>query len=139
MSSLQFTDNLDSFLEAMEQGVARAVDKTTCAIVDTAQELAREDTTSMRESIHAVTELRNDREEAVEKAQRVNPQINITPPISLDIEEGLHQGIVDVAAEHSVYIHNGFQNFPGDPFLEEAGFEHKDDLKKNVLDELRDL
>lgn len=137
---LHLTHNFDRIIQQLEEIAANAVADTTNAIAEKAQHLAPVDSSSLQQSVYAVLPNHNGHGQAEAAARRVNPQVDILPPLTIEEgEPGVHHGIVDVAAAHGIFVHNGTGDMAARPFLEEAALNADQHLEAHVRAGLRRL
>jgi hypothetical protein len=137
MKDFIFDDNFDKILSTLENGAKDACNDTVDAIVETAAGDAQKRTGAMASSIYAIREGEDAKAaytEAKKAVEAKNPLVEVEPPMSFDdySSEGVHAAHVDVITPYAPFMHNGFDDYAGNPYLENAGNTHKQTFEQNV-------
>lgn len=128
--SIEFEDDFNKLEKAMDRACRRAVEAAPRAAIFTARKTTLVDTSSLRESIYAITPERSGYAAARAKAESVNPGVVIDEEFPIaemnDEAEHLYGGVIDAPAAHAGYVEYGSQgagggHTPATHFMEKAG------------------
>ena len=143
--AIEFEDDFEKLERDLDRACRRTVEATPRAAIFTARANVPVATSSLRESIYAITPGRSGYAAAKAKAESVNPGVEIDDEFPIaemnDAQEHLYGGVIDAPAAHAGYVEYGSQSAhgghtPATHFMEKVGDAHAGKFEETFEKEL---